>query len=316
MYFAVITFALENLCFSADRAGPLKAANRDYMALVQGSRGILDAKGTPAQLRQMIDGCITAGITDRLYGNVQQPMSSAIPPTAQKKLHVLLAYAFYALGYYNWNSLQEVQAGLISLGINVEPNFDREFESLCALAFDKGTICQYKNNLEDVIRRTAKGLNFDDFTDIEERYLTEEEIDGLSDEEQENKYHALRQNKRTRNLLPSQVSAEMLNLFPNFKRKYAKRGTVLPAQAANSSASPVSMTSQAPSPLTVSRGGADSALQKTERYYTDTEIDAIGQPFFGMYKNKKTEKDPAALRAYIKMMSGGNKSLTPKYEGE
>ncbi len=308
LYFAVMTIALENLCFSADSAGSLKTANRDYMALMQGLRGILYEKGTPEELRYMIDGCITAGITDRLYRNAQQPMAHISNFIPQKKLHVLLAYAFYAVGYYNWNSLQEVQAGLISLGINVEPNFDREFESLCALAFDKGTICQYKNNLEDVIRRTAKGLSFDDF--LEERFYEPGEMQEIPQTCQQ-LYGFLDKNHG-----PSALSAALIKVCPEFKRKYAKKGTVQPVQFANFSQSPVGMTSQPPSPLTVSTGVADSALQKTERYYTDTEIDAIGQPFFGMYKNKKTEKDPAALRAYIKMMSGGNKSLTPKYEGE
>ena len=283
IYYVFIISALENVCYGVSHAAAkaaLKQANKDYMTLIFGSQGINDAKGTPEQLRQMVDGCITAGITDRLYGFDAQLMASFNGISPQKKLHVLLAYAFYAIGYYNWKDVKEAQGGLLSLGIDIktEPNFDREFTDLRSLAFNKGTIFQYKNNLEDVIRRTAKGLKFDDFVDIEERYLTEEEIDGLSDEEQENKYHALRQNKRTRDLLPSQVSAEMLKLFPNFKAKYAKRGTVKPAQAANSSASPVSMTSQAPSPLIGASAGGGHDLTAPLQLAADAALKDVGFP--------------------------------------
>ena len=306
MYFAVMTIALENLCFSADTAGPLKTANRDYMALVQGSSGILDAKGTREQLRYMIDGCITAGITDRLYGNVQQPMSSAIPPTAQKKLHVLLAYAFYALGFGDCTGIGQIKN---FLGVHDQPtwsNFDREFAALCALAFDKGTIYQYKNNLEDVIRRTAKGLSFDDF--LEEDFYP-------SDEEGERElggayYPYLGMRSKHKEYSPSQIAQTMRSKhFPTFVGKYAKKGTVQPVQLANLSQSPVGMTSQPPSPLTVSTGGADSALQKIERYYTDTELAALDAIMAGKYRDMKAKGKPAKLIAMALQ-------LNKKYEGE
>lgn len=60
---------LESSVFAADIAVPvdLPSANQNYMALILGSEGINEARGTDTQLRQMIDGAITAGITDRLY---------------------------------------------------------------------------------------------------------------------------------------------------------------------------------------------------------------------------------------------------------
>lgn len=273
LYFAVITLALESLCFAADLVGDLKTANHEYMALVQGSTsGILDTKGTPEQLRQMIDGCITVGITDRLYGNAQRPMASINALTPQKKLHVLLAYAFYALGFYNWNSSQEAQAGLLHLGVNVktEPNFDREYTILCRLAFDKSTIYQYKDNLEDVIKRTAKGLNFDDF--IEERFYEVGEMQEIPKTCQ-SLYTLL-----DRSHGPSTLSDALTQLCPEFKRKYVGKGTAQPDQAANPSPSPVIMTSQAPSPLIVASAGGGHDLTAPSQLAADAALKDVGFP--------------------------------------
>jgi hypothetical protein len=309
LYFAVMTIALENLCFSADLlAGPLKADNTEYMQLMQGSRGILDAKGTREQLRYMIDGCITAGITDRLYGNVQQPMASISNFIPQKKLHVLLAYAFYVLGFGNCTEIGQIKTYLGGHQQDIWSNFDREFTALCNLVFNKGTIYQYKNNLEDVIRRTAKGLNFDDF--LEERYLTEEEINALQNA---SKYTYSGIRSQHPDYSPSQVSETIRTAaFPSFVGKFVKKGTVQPVQLTNSSQSPVGMTSQPPSPLTVST--SSSASPRTERYYTDDEIDLIGQPHASVYRKKMSEREaPEAIRGTIKKMS---KVINPKYEGE
>ncbi len=278
IYFSVITLALESLCFADSQ--PLKDANGLYMQLMQGSKGILDAKGTPEQLRQMIDGCITAGITDRLYRNTQQPMLHINNLTPQKTLHVLLAYAFYALGFDDCTRIQQIKTHLGGHKSDIWSNFDREFTALCNLAFNKGTIFQYKNNLEEVIKRTSKGLKFDDF--LEERFYEPGEISQIPQQCQA-LYTLL-----DRSHGPSTLSNALITMCPEFERKYTKKGTVQPAQLANSSPSPspVSMTSQAPSPLIVATGGsADDAWFK-DGYYARSEFLAKNgkETDFGSYK--------------------------------
>ncbi len=251
LYFAVMTIALENLCFSADPAGPLKADNSEYMQLMQGLRGILYEKGTPEELRYMIDGCITAGITDRLYGNVQQPMASISNFIPQKKLHVLLAYAFYVLGFGNCTGIGQIKN---FLGVHDQPtwsNFDREFAALCALAFDKDTIYQYKNNLEDVIKRTAKGLSFDDF--LEERYLTQEEINAL-----QNGSNYIYSGIRSQHpdYSPSQVSETIRREgFTSFVGKFVKKGALQAPPSTGTTAIPSTGTT-----ATAVDGTRDNAL--------------------------------------------------------
>lgn len=144
----------------------LSTANKDYMTLMLGDKGINDTRGTDVQLRQMIDGAITTGITDRLYNfgdRLDLFKAQVADLTGRKRLHVQLAYAFYVLGYYEPNDIPHLKDRVLPLCGNLEPNFDKEFTSLCTLAYSKDSIFVYKNLLEDVIKRASQPLRFKQF---------------------------------------------------------------------------------------------------------------------------------------------------------
>lgn len=164
---------LANNGFASDIAMAVSAApldlswaNQKFMALMLGSKGINDTRGTDIQLRQMIDGAITTGVTDRLYnfgdrlGTFKAQVATL---SGKKKLHVQLAYAFYALGYYAPHDIGMLKQRVLPLCGNLEPHFDGEFAKLCALVYSKGDIFVYKNLLEDVIKRTTSPLRVADF---------------------------------------------------------------------------------------------------------------------------------------------------------
>lgn len=167
LYFFLSVLFLQNACFADTEA--LRRVNQEYMALMLGTGGILPQKATTEQINQMIDGCITAGITDRLYGLGDKStmfQAQIAEFTGYKKLDVELAYAFYMLGYTKVSYEQLKQ----SLGVSLEPNFDREFRGIRDQVSPKGVdILEYTNRLEDVIKRTSKPLRFDDFVEIQNR---------------------------------------------------------------------------------------------------------------------------------------------------
>ena len=258
LYFSLVVCILANSSYA--NSGPLLDANREYMQRMQGSHGILDKKGTNEQLRHMIDGCITAGITDRLYG-LAQAMQGTEGLTPSKKLHIQLAYAFYALGYYDCNNDRDIKS---HLGTAIDSNFDKEFSDLCTLVFDKGTIYQYKANLEDVIKRTAHGLRFDDF--VEEDFYP-------SDTEEGNRtlgsaYYPYKGVKVAHpEFSPSQVAEKMRELgHGDFKNRYVKKGTAKKvAPSPSTAALSLSTTSNPVSSdeaSSASQGFAENALEK------------------------------------------------------
>ena len=174
IYSALITFIFELNASATAAASPaassapvsLNAATGQYMELMLGSRGINDAKGTEVQLRQMIDGAITAGITDRLYkedARLNTFQHHVRNLAGKKKLHVQLAYAFYCIGYYEPIDIGALKGKSLVLCGALEPNFDGEFAKLCVLMHSSKTIYQYKDSLEDVIKRTSQPLRFEQF---------------------------------------------------------------------------------------------------------------------------------------------------------
>ncbi|MEI7493475.1 MAG: hypothetical protein WCJ92_02625 [Alphaproteobacteria bacterium] len=148
----------------------LKNDNIAYIDLMVGTtKGINDAKGTDQQLIQMVDGCITAGITDRLFGLGDQ--SSKIIQqiktlTTHRKLHAQLTLAFYVLGYLNPPNDAGLQQILVGLPEGPSGDFGAEFSALCQLVFSHGTIFEYRNNLEDVVKRASQPLKFSDFGEV------------------------------------------------------------------------------------------------------------------------------------------------------
>ncbi len=129
----------------------LQQANITFMNLMLGSEGIRTIQSTPEECRQMIDGCLTVGITDRLYGFDSQ--SDALRAKADqlqdiRRAHALLAIEFYEVGYLNMHD-------------NSNRNTPARFGALCGLP--SGTIFEYKDRLEDVIKRTSQPLKFSDF---------------------------------------------------------------------------------------------------------------------------------------------------------
>ncbi|MBP9828982.1 MAG: hypothetical protein KBD04_02990 [Proteobacteria bacterium] len=158
LYFFLSVLFLQNACFADTEA--LRRVNQEYMDLMLGTEGILPKKATPEQINQMIDGCITAGIVDRLHNfpSKEAAFRDRVRKfDGYKKLDVELAYAFYMLGYTKKQSL----------GVSLDPNFDREFSAICDQVSPKGVdILEYTNRLEDVIKRTSKPLRFDDFVEV------------------------------------------------------------------------------------------------------------------------------------------------------
>ena len=131
----------------------LQQANITFMNLMLGSEGIRTSQSTPDECCQMIDGCLTAGITDKLYGFPDQsPALQVMAATLNgiKRDHALLAIEFYAVGYLNMHD-------------NSNRNTPARFNELCGLAFQNGSIFEYKNRLEDEIKRASQPLRYAHF---------------------------------------------------------------------------------------------------------------------------------------------------------
>ncbi len=154
----VLFFAMESFSYGAQLSPEqarqsLQQANITFMNLMLGSEGIRTIKSTPEECRQMIDGCLTAGITDRLYGFPDQSLAlraMADQLDGIKKNHALLAIEFYAVGYLNMHD-------------NSNRNVPAEFNKLCQLVFPRGTIFVYKDRLEDEIKRASQPLRYGHF---------------------------------------------------------------------------------------------------------------------------------------------------------
>ena len=137
----------------AEARNNLWEANKAFMELMLGSEGIKTIQSTPDECCQMIDGCLTAGITDRLYGFPDQsPALQAMAATLDgiKRDHALLAIEFYAVGYFDMHD-------------NSNRNTPARFNELCGLAFQNGSIFEYKNRLEDEIKRASQPLRYAHF---------------------------------------------------------------------------------------------------------------------------------------------------------
>jgi hypothetical protein len=67
-----------------------------------------------------------------------------------QKEHALLAIEFYAVGYLNMHD-------------NNNRNVQAKFNPLCNLVFPSGTIFEYKNRLEDEIKRASQPLRYAHF---------------------------------------------------------------------------------------------------------------------------------------------------------
>ena len=156
----VLFFAMESFSYGArlsdeqaEARNNLWEANKAFMELMLGSEGIKTIQSTPDECCQMIDGCLTAGITDRLYGFPDQsPALQAMAATLDgiKRDHALLAIEFYAVGYLDMHD-------------NSNRNTPARFDELCGLAFQNGSIFEYKNRLEDEIKRASQPLRYAHF---------------------------------------------------------------------------------------------------------------------------------------------------------
>ena len=93
----------------------------EFMSLMVAK--IDDTKATYEQIQQMIDGCITCGIVDRLYRANPRRYEVYQRLPEHKRLHVLLAHAFYMIGYNNYSKDAELTEGIISSGIMLVKNF-------------------------------------------------------------------------------------------------------------------------------------------------------------------------------------------------
>ena len=280
----------------------LSNANRNYMALMLGSKGINDRRGTDMQLRQMIDGAMTTGITDRLYnfGDRQYIFKvQAAALTGRKRLHVQLAYAFYALGYYEPSDIGQLKGRVLQLCGNLEPDFDREFTNLCGLVYT-GTIFAYKNSLEDVIKRTTSPLSRADFVRQQtagviaipapppppppppaiqgddapkvERYYTDAELASL-DPAVIAPYKRLREQGRP--------------------PKLARMQGQLPAKYEGDVAAAIPAPPPPPPPPPPAIQGDDAP--KVERYYTDAELASLDPAVIAPYKRLREQGRPPKL---------------------
>lgn len=156
--FFVLLFAMESPSYAAQFSQAqakenLRQDNLSFMNLMLGSKGIRTIQSTPEECRQMIDGCLTVGITDRLYGFDSQ--SDALRVKADqlqdmRRAHALLAIEFYEVGYKNMHD-------------NSNRNAPARFDELCGLAFQNGSIFEYKNRLEDEIKRASQPLRYTHF---------------------------------------------------------------------------------------------------------------------------------------------------------
>lgn len=297
LYFFLSVLFLQNACFADTEA--LRRVNQEYMALMLGTEGILPQKATPEQINQMIDGCITAGIVDRLYrlGDKSAMFQAQIAKfTGYKKLDVELAYAFYMLGYTKAPYEQLKQ----SLGVSLEPNFDREFSAICEQVSPKGVnILEYTNRLEDVIKRTSKPLRFDDFVEIENRPpsgtvtpVTTRSMRSVGSS------FTFKQNVRESDaykiLIVGRTHEEVMQMLGYVVNECTELEEGVPP--------PASLTS-----LAFSAG--EEKAERIERYYTPTEIKALLPEIAVRYETMRNQgKTAKAISMVLR--------IEKKYEGE
>lgn len=300
LYFFLGLLVSQNICF-ADREA-LKGVNQQYMALMLGAEDILPVKATPEQINQMIDGCITAGITDRLHGLGDKSaifQTQIAKFTGYKRLDVQLAYAFYMLGYTKAPYEQLKQ----SLGVSLSPNFDREFRGICDQVSPKGVdILGYTNRLEDVIKRTSKPLRFDDFVEIENRPpsgtvtpVTTRSMRSVGSS------FILKQNVRDSDaykiLIVGRTHEEVMQMLGYVVNECTELEEGVPP--------PASLTSLAFSAVEEKAEG----VEKTERYYTPTEIKALSPEIAVRYETMRNQgKTAKAISMVLR--------IEKKYEGE
>lgn len=284
LYFFLSVLFLQNACFADTEA--LKRVNQEYMALMLGTKGILPQKATPEQINQMIDGCITAGIVDRLHNFPSKEAAfrdEVRKFDGYKKLDVELAYAFYKLGYdKSWNEGDTDQ----NLA-DINQNFDTgKFYELSAHVYNKGSIVEYRNRLEDVIRRTSKPLRFDDFVEVRAAASptsmgTITPVTTISTEmTMRPKANAVESALYKKLQALGVASDEIKELLSDYTKNYVE---------------------------------ADVDVAGLERYYTDAEIEGIGMPHAGMYRRNMSTKSPQEIRDMLKKMG---KTIAPKYEGK
>ena len=297
LYFFLSVLFLQNACFADTEA--LRRVNQEYMALMLGTEGILPQKATPEQINQMIDGCITAGITDRLYrlGNKSAMFQAQIAKfTGYQKLDVELAYAFYMLGYTKAPYEQLKQ----SLGVSLEPNFDREFSAICDQVSPRGVdILEYTNRLEDVIVRTSKPLRFDDFVEIENRPpsgtvtpVTTRSMRSVGSS------FTFKQNVRESDaykiLIVGRTHEEVMQMLGYVVNECTELEEGVPP--------PASLAS-----LAFSAG--EEKAERIERYYTPTEIKALSPEIAVRYETMRNQgKTAKAISMVLR--------IEKKYEGE
>lgn len=283
----------------------LKTVNQQYMQLMFGHDGILAQKATLEQINQMIDGCITAGIIDRLYGLDNQ--SAAFRAQISKfegfrKLDVQLAYGFYKLGYGNYSTAEALKHDLASES-QLESNFDHEFDTLCTQVYPRNII-EYKQSLENVIKRASKPLRFDDFIAIEiDNRAPSGTVTPVTTRSMRSVGSSLtlKQNVRDSEAYKTYISLgvsheKAMQLLSQVVNEYTEEDT--------SAIPPADLSSLAFSPV--------------ERYYTDAEISTLENTnamAANFYKTKKAEKMSAeVIRAKLKSIMQIN--IGPKYEGK
>lgn len=292
---------------SAQAKESLKNDNIAYIDLMAGiTKGINNEKGTSPQLIQMVDGCITAGITDRLFGLGDQSLKiiqQIQTLTTHKKLHAQLTLAFYVLGYLNPPNDAGLQQILAGLPESLSGNFGAEFVALCQLVFSHGTIFEYRNNLEDVVKRTSQPLKFSDFGIVPaavaplvaapaalpiappapaevvgpvERYYTDAELADKSPE-------IIDRYKQARDIAKRNAKA-------------ARMGCGLPAKFEGD----VVVAEAAAAPIVAQVEAVVPQAQGEERYYTDAEINALPTPHGNIYRKKMSEgMSPSDIRGFF-----------------
>ncbi len=296
---------------------PLKQANSNYMALMLGSEGILPKKATPEQINLMVDGCITAGIIDHLYGFSPKEAEFRDQITkfsGYKRLDIQLAYAFYMIGYSapDYADLKT----LIATALPLEPNFDHEFTSICAQVYSRGNIIEYRNRLEDVIKSTSKPFSFDDFVQIHERRAelpsqpsTQSNISsrsGGADTPMTDRSMSMRSARSLKLKVATVADSEAYILLTETLGKS-------PAEALRILGEVVTEHTEADDDLPVANLSS-LAFGSEERYYTDAELEAVGMPHAGIYKTKRIANvPPEEIRTILKRMG---KEIPPKYEGK
>jgi hypothetical protein len=297
LYFFLSVLFLQNACFADTEA--LKRVNQEYMALMLGAEGILHQKATPEQINQMIDGCITAGIVDRLHNfpSKEAEFREQVRKfDGYKKLDVELAYAFYKLGYdKSWNEGNTDQ----NLA-DINQNFDTgKFHELSAHVYNKGSIVEYRNRLEDVIRRTSKPLRFDDFVEIENRPPS-----GTVTPVTTRSFKSMGSSLRVKeDVSESDAYKTFIRFGIPHEEAMRMLGQVVDEYTElEESIPPASLTS-----LAFSAG--EEKAERIERYYTPTEIKALSPEIAVRYETMRNQgKTAKAISMVLR--------IEKKYEGE